>query len=207
MLIEDGYSILVDNKYWIRPLTDRERRTLQGLLIQDTWEAEQYLMRGRVTTLSGRKIDVPEEEEERIGILLCTWPDEHKDLDNLKQAARMAFQYPLLSLRSCQVCKAWWFDEDTGKVVRIGDQNLRRPAHSTVACDTTAGCLKGHYTNPIEFSDKNRRAFNHWLEWRHVGFPEPQDAIVRRNWKWLEALATKYGFDKDRRTTRNQDRG
>lgn len=203
MLIDDGYSELVLNQYLIRRMTDSERNWLRFLITEGhTEDAEDFLFTNRVTTLSGKVVIPDEHSRQQIGEMLVSWPTEKQDLQNLKQAGSMMLRNPRLGLRSCELCKQWWFDEDTGLVVKIGPQNLRRPAHAPLACDTIRGCPKGHWSKPIELSDRNRKAFEHWVANRDSGCPAPHDAILKRNWRWLEALARHYGFGSHRRTAR-----
>lgn len=114
--------------------------------------------------------------------------EESSDARNLREAALIAEEDILLSMRSCETCKSWWFDVETGKVSSIGGINLRRPRHAPVPCETSAGCRKGKWDNPIEFSSRNVAAYRHWISWRTVGCPMPQDYIMRRNWMWFSAI-------------------
>jgi hypothetical protein len=203
MLIDDGYSER-HGEYLIRRLVKSERMILQRLLQERrTWEAEKFLFKsGRVTSIIGEEVIPEESEKQALAEALVTWPTEEAELLNLRQSVALLLKTPLLGLRSCEMCKRWWFDPDTNKIVRVGTADLLRPPHAPVPCDTDAGCLKGHWSNPLEMSPKNRKAWNHWLEWKYVGCPDPHDAILRRNWRWFEALAAHYGLGKNSRTAR-----
>lgn len=203
--IDDGYSIPY-REFLLRPLTWSEKVHLRELIeARRVQIAEQFLLRrGRVNDLNGEPVEIVDPDlQQEVSEILIGWQTEAGDMKNLRQSALLMMKHPLLGIRSCQLCKTWWFDEDTRKIVNIGGVNARRPAHAAVACDTDAGCLKGHWSNPVELSDKNKKAWEHWLEWRSVGCPRPYDAIMRRNWKWLEAMAKRYGLGKNRRTSRD----
>lgn len=202
MLIDDGYSVLVADRYWIRPLTRKEKRVLRKLLSEDKQEASHYLFDGRVTTKGGKEVIPDLLEQQSVAEALVSWNTEPSDTANLREGASLYFRHPRLAVRSCSLCKAWWFDEDTHRIVQIGGQNIRRPKHAAVACDTDAGCAKGHWRNPVELNAKNTLAFQYWLRHRATGCPKPGDAILANTWFWLEELAKRYGFGSAGATTR-----
>lgn len=98
-------------------------------------------------------------------------------------------KYPTVALRDCRHCLAWQYDEDTGQVKERHGKPLRRlgrtpcslPANKEQrAMGWTTGCPKGHWTQPIELSRRNLKAWGHYLECKATGnFPD--DPIVRQN--------------------------
>ena len=87
--------------------------------------------------------------------------------------------HPLVAYRSCEMCKAWQFDEDTGKIVQWRGGPLKRIGKTP--CESgPEKCPKGSPTAGRELSEKNWQAYDHYQESKAVG-EFPNDAIVRRN--------------------------
>jgi len=170
-----------------------------SLLKGDSSERARRMLCTHVTELDGTHTSTSMFSEEIANIVVSN-PSEQEDVRNLRTGMALMFSDPLLAIRPCSLCQKWWFDEDTGKVVNIGGQNLLRPKHAPTACRTDAGCKRGTPENLLAFNEKNQKAFEHWQEWRHVGCPAPHDAIVRRNWMILGTLAEKHGLRTVRKT-------
>jgi len=90
-------------------------------------------------------------------------------------------EHPQVAYRDCAVCQQYMFDEKTGHMeVRRGKPS-KRPANSLPPCRSKGvGCPKGTPEQPKTLSNKNRSAYQHYLECKAVG-SFPDDAIVRRN--------------------------
>ncbi len=107
-------------------------------------------------------------------------PHTQVDVQNLYDGVLLELTKPQYAKRDCNACKKWWYDDDTGKVVRKGDNLLLRPANTVLLCQTPAGCPKGTPEKPKSLSPKNRLAWNHFRDCEAVrSFPD--DPIVRRN--------------------------
>jgi hypothetical protein len=92
--------------------------------------------------------------------------------------------HPLVANRNCQHCQEYLYREDTGEVDMdrkfAVPQPIKRPEVMPPPCRTNQGCPKGTPENSKELSNKNRLAYDHYLQCKAVGkFPE--DAIVYRN--------------------------
>ena len=133
----------------------------------------------------------------RVFQMAMDW-DQAADLKNLHASVRLMLLNPLLGLRSCDLCKKYWFDEDSGKIVMRGDTLLPRPKYATLRCEVEAsdGCLKGHHSNPLELNERNKKAWRHFLANRHVGLTDTErsDPILKRNWQILGDLVEKHGL-------------
>ena len=105
---------------------------------------------------------------------------EQRDAKNLYDGVLLEMTYPRVANRSCDDCRKWWYDEETGKVARVGDKPLKRPINVLTVCQTNEGCPKGTPENQKALSDKNRLAWKAHREWKAVG-EFPDDHIVRRN--------------------------
>ena len=87
--------------------------------------------------------------------------------------------------RTCADCQKYLYDDDGLLVRRPARTGLPvlRPKGAATPCHKCPKIPKGEAplpTNAQELSEKNRRAFGHYLQCRAVGrFPE--DPIVRRN--------------------------
>ena len=189
-MIEDGYTEEVLGVPF-RRLLSKERDTVvamvrdgKPLAVETKYFKSPYVF--PVTPLT-------EFQKQELFTQLLEYPHEQQDLDNLLQGVRLYLTQPLLAVRTCDTCREWWFDEETGLVSKRAGECLPRPSHAPTACDTDRGCPKGHYSNPQGMSDKNQRAFNHYLEWKAVGCPHPECPIIRRNWMYIEGLIAKHG--------------
>ena len=88
--------------------------------------------------------------------------------------------HPEVGSRSCESCKEWLYDEETGAVkknARTG-MDTKRPPHIPVMCETSKGCPRGT-------PDDEMRPYN-WQCWRHYQMCRatgnwPDDEVVREN--------------------------
>lgn len=85
---------------------------------------------------------------------------------------------PQLALRSCEDCRAWLYDLQTGLPI-IDRKGNKQPRKTPTPCELS-GCPKGHWRAPIELSEMNQRAFLHWQECDAIG-SWPDDPVVRKN--------------------------
>lgn len=94
--------------------------------------------------------------------------------------------HPNVAFRSCESCKKWLYNEETGKIEqrRVGTTKEQRyvdvPRTTPPPCETAAGCAKGHWRNPKSLNERNQMAYLHYRECRAVG-SFPDDAVVRKN--------------------------
>lgn len=92
---------------------------------------------------------------------------------------------PEFGFRSCADCRKYVYNED-GSIARRGENReipvLRLPMQPTPCekCPKIPEGLAKIHQNAMELSERNRRAFDHYLECRAVGM-FPDDEIVRRN--------------------------
>lgn len=192
MLIDDGYTESL-GVFLIRRFISSERKHFDDLLKQERFPAAREFLAGHISDLDGRRVPlnlIPEE----VATAAISNTTEDSDLRNLQTGMRLMLNEPLLAIRPCELCKKWWFDQDTGLISQIGGQNLERPEHAPTACETTRGCGRGTPDSLLAFNERNQKAFDHWMNWRHVGCPAPQDAIIRRNWMWFETLKENHGL-------------
>lgn len=103
---------------------------------------------------------------------------ESSDIRNLSEGVMLHLRNPEVSGRDCGSCRKWWYSS-SGKIVTDRDGNPR-PRQSVLPCETHAGCPKGTYDNPIDLSEKNRKAYNHYRVCKAV-MSFPDDPIVKRN--------------------------
>jgi hypothetical protein len=206
MLIDDGYTESL-GVFRVRRFISSERKQFDELIKDERFAAARELLAGHISDPDGKRIPL-ELVSEEVASAAVSNPTESADLENLQSGMRLMLNNPRLALRPCDLCQKWWFDQDTGTIVRIGGQNLERPEHAPTACKTDRGCERGTPELTRAFSPKNQKAFDHWMNWRHVGCPNPHDAILRRNWMWFESLKENHGLREIRsRLSQPKDRG
>lgn len=91
--------------------------------------------------------------------------------------------------RTCGDCVQWLYGDD-GKPVMRCDEPQKRPRGAPTPCHKCPKIPEGVAKvreNAVELSEKNARAYLHFLECRAVG-RFPNDPIVRRNARILRAL-------------------
>jgi len=192
-MINDGYTIHYP-PFRYRPLLPESRQVVRDLAGRQKWyELETFLW--REPFLFG-KLPASDDDKKLLFLHMTTNSREGGDLENLKAGLQLFFENPMLGLRDCDLCQQWWFDHDTGLICQNANGPIRRPSHARVPCDTSAGCAKGHHENPLELSHRNKQAWKHFLEWRHIGLPDShrQCPIVRRNWAIMGNMVEKYGL-------------
>jgi hypothetical protein len=196
MIIDDGYTEDFQ-QFRLRRFIKSERDQFNELLAADKLLVARHMVSTHITDPDGMRVSlelVPHEVAEAV----VNNPTEFSDRKNLISGMRLLLKNPLLAIRPCQTCNEWWFDPDTNKIVQVGGQNLRRPDHSLTMCQTERGCDKGTPESPLSLNFRNQKAFNHWQQWRFVGCPCPNDAIVRMNWMWFESIRENHGLRKAR---------
>jgi len=94
----------------------------------------------------------------------------------------LILQHPELACRSCDDCRRWQYNHETGEVTddkRRGGK-MKRQGPTPCELDPKDGCAKGHWRSPGQLSQRNQQAYQHYLECKAVSI-FPDDAIVRRN--------------------------
>lgn len=208
MILDDGYTETLPEfpQFRFRRFISRERKHFRELLIQERFQTAREFFSTHISDPDGRRVPTDLIAQE-VAFAVTSNPDERGNIDNLKSGMRLMLTNPRLAIRPCSLCQAWWFDEDTGCIVQVGDQKLKRPAHAVTACQTERGCSRGSPDNLKAFNERNQQAFDHWMQWRSVGCPAPQDAILRRNWMWFESLKENHGLRESRtRLPQSKDR-
>lgn len=100
---------------------------------------------------------------------------------------RLLLLHPEVATRDCGRCQKWLYDEKTGQITQRAGKNVERPAGTFPPCRSLTGCPKGTPENQRSLSQKNERAYQHYLECKAVG-SFPNDPIVRRNAALIRAV-------------------
>jgi hypothetical protein len=90
---------------------------------------------------------------------------------------------PLVATRDCEHCQKYWYDEETGFPLKNsqGGLRLRVIDKNPPPCRVPQlGCTKGTPENSRALSDKNRRAYRHYLRCVVTG-RWPDDEVVLQN--------------------------
>lgn len=182
-MIDDGYTkvIHLSGPVFYRPMTAAQREHVWWMadaMDEDASEAfieeaiRMQIVHGDVQDVNTVRFAVfgdPEEEE--------------RDEENLREGVKVVHKYPWLKNVTCSQCRVWWFNPLDGTCATRDGQQLRRCGK--VLCETNDSCPKGHWKSPIEFSEKNQRAYDHYLECKATG-RFPNDPIVLRNARIIE---------------------
>lgn len=176
-MIDDGYTDTVQGIEY-RPLLDWRKRWVAERIRRGDWVEVQNLLFGR---------RVLSDSEKSLILTAAMSYREDGDLKNLRWFLELVRDEPLLALRTCSLCRRYWFDEELRKIVTRDGVPLERPRQAKVICETHAGCPKGHWATERRLSERNKRAIWHYCEYRYVGCPDPEDDIVRRNWNLIRA--------------------
>lgn len=87
--------------------------------------------------------------------------------------------------RTCNDCLLYQHNDDTGEIVMLGTERMRRPQNLGVSvpcfhCAKIPKKAPKHWDHAIELTDQNWQAYTHWKQCRAVN-QFPDDPIVRRN--------------------------
>lgn len=166
------------------------------------WEIAEFLveqMRDRVSRCSMSSFDSAMsavqlgKREDRD--LVQVWSEQIFGVHWMKQAERELYRSALLLSTSphlasvtCSQCREWWYDPLTGETLkskgRTGEP-LLRPEPKQVMCETSLGCRKGHWKDPIEVSQRSRDAIEHYKDCLAFG-KFPDDPVVMHNAKLIK---------------------
>lgn len=101
------------------------------------------------------------------------------DETNLFRGALLLARHPHFARFTCEQCRVWHFDPETFTPIRRhwSEPLRKKAAGDAVQCEV-AECPRGHWRDPVEFSEKNRMAWRHYQAFRAALPPDP---IVMRN--------------------------
>jgi len=192
MMIDDGYTYRYQG-YWYRKLVREDRAIVTSLVKEESWEELDLFLWHPPRFFGG----TPNEDDRNfLFARMMSNPDERAETENLKRCVELMLTKPLLAHRSCDLCQRWWFDEDTGAIARNEQGPILRPSHAKVSCETHSGCEKGTHENPIQFTAENKKAWEHYLNFRHSGLTDTERScpIIQRNWRVIGTLVEKHGI-------------
>lgn len=95
--------------------------------------------------------------------------------------------HPQIYQRDCQHCLKYEYNEQTGEAVTFHGKPISRHHKNPPLCKTPKGCPKGEPNKLKILSEKNMRAYTHYLECRAVG-QFPNDPIVRSNARMIRQV-------------------
>lgn len=200
-MITDGYTIhgkIGPHPFSYRPALREERREVLEVL-RNTGSREfleEFLRRHVVAGNMG----CPQEIREAL-FLVClgllplesgeSWSrrGEKDEADNLRRGVILTLNHPQFSRRDCEMCRKWWYDDDTGEIVKRGGKELLRPSDTVLLCETNEGCPNGTPKDPHRLTPRNQRAWMHYKHCQAAG-SFPDDPIVKRN-AWIIQQAEK----------------
>lgn len=178
-MIFDGYNETVElGKHTLvyRPLTEDERLQLAAIIARagesDAAEIHERFVTKHIVFWSGPQTD------DILPILEGNADREKRDAENLYVGTLLQARWPHLGLGfDCRTCQTKWYIPRANKFALRGEH---RPEDQPVPCETTTGCPRGHYSDPVCLSPKNEMAFKHYRRCVATG-SFPDDPIVSRN--------------------------
>ena len=121
---------------------------------------------------------------ELMEIVLGVGRDELEVADekNLHDGLVLRSRYPWLSKVSCEQCRYWWYSPTNGRTAKRNGKPLKRIPGTPLLCDE-GGCPKGHWSDPVQLSERNELAVR-WCE----TYPATDDPIDARNRRVMRAV-------------------
>lgn len=101
----------------------------------------------------------------------------------------MILANPEVAYRSCEDCRKWMYNHETGDLVMRNGEPVLRVKGVKLPCEMSVGqpfdvrqraCAKVAPDAGLELSEKNLQAYQHYRECKAVG-EFPDDPIVRQN--------------------------
>lgn len=99
----------------------------------------------------------------------------------------LLLRFPKIASRDCRDCLLHVYDETTGKRNEFRGEPIKRNPRRGPPCTTEAKCPKGHHSDPIQLSEWNEQAYQHYRTCKAVG-DFPDDEIVRRNARIIRTI-------------------
>ena len=197
-VIEDGYT-REWNGYYYRPLTKTAREFAIQFYQSSDWEGLDFFI-WSPPFFFGDNDKLTDEDRRVLFLRMMDDTGQEEDFANLKRELELLLSNPRLAIRTCGLCRRLWFDEETQLPIRneLTSEWEVRPSFAKPACETTAGCGKGHWGSPVEVSKKTKQVLRHYLLHREVGATEHMRncGIIQRNWLAISILVRKHGLPK-----------
>jgi hypothetical protein len=179
---DDGFSILVGGGF-ARPMLRPERLAMRESP-PDRWDNtvsrlfEPPYFFGPMWWKTDKEI-----RESIVRAVIGDTVDERKAFDQVKRDITMLHQHPGLLRLSCQDCRAFATNPDTGAILttRSGAPLLRK---LPVACET-GSCPKGHWQDPYTVSTLGKKVWEHYWQMR-AARASTECPIMMRNWAFIE---------------------
>lgn len=190
---DDGFTHEGERGILYRPLLREQRRQLKEM----TTGSDSDLQSAIPALFSpprywGPPIDelVPATRQWFTRKIISDFRTEDADFRSIDDTITMLVQHPGLSRLSCNDCRRFATNHETGEVLFQQDgQPISR--NLPALCETTVGCPKGHWNNPKGASTLGLKVWKHYWLMRAVGqtFNCP---IIARNWALIDWVV-RYG--------------
>lgn len=195
-MIHDGYLRIArfnGDQFVYRPLLRHERNGLETLfrdlspLLAE--KLERRLVEERIVAAEWdcAVADMDDEMYRELATLVLGYGNDEQEIadeQNLDAAVYLRERYPWLFNTPCSACRKWLYDPVAGRLFQNnvdGEMEpIPRPEGYPLLCEGGT-CPKGHWSNPVELSEKNRLALQHYETSSGV-----DDPIVQRNRKLIE---------------------
>jgi hypothetical protein len=189
----DGYnrSACLSNGDWFvyRALTRHDRAALESefrnlpALIAEKWERQIVERQIVVSHWDCAVADFEDDLYRELATLVLGYDTDEQEIadeTNLANGVYLRTRWPWLFNTPCSACRKWLYDPVAGKLFQNnvdGEmQPLPRPDGYPLLCEGGT-CPKGHWSNPVELSEKNKLA----LQYCETFAASSDDAVASRN--------------------------
>lgn len=178
---DDGFSIPVADGF-ARPMLRAGREQLRGSLPED-WKPHLEFIFKPPYYFGDQSWRVDDNARDAIIYAVLVNRDELKTFNRLKQEIDLLVRYPGLMQLSCQDCRTFATNPETGAVLvtQSGAPILRK---LPTPCEVTS-CPKGHWKDPVTVSTLTQKVWRHY--WRMKAARASTDCpLMARNWAYID---------------------
>jgi hypothetical protein len=176
-MIHDGHNRVGSvngDAFVYRSLLRQDRRCLEALfsdlspLLAEKLERQIVEAQIVVADWDCSVRDMDDETYRTVAELVLGYGNDEQEIadeTNLAQFVELRERYPWLANTSCASCRKWLYDPVAGKLFQNnvdGEmQPIPRPDGYPLLCEG-GSCPKGHWSRPVELSEKNKLALQHY---------------------------------------------
>jgi hypothetical protein len=187
--LDDGFTTEIVPGLYARPMLWSEKQVWKSLQDSDRqWSQIAEYVFGTQDLIDNHRPEI-------IQVVLgYTAKEEETDFRDLSNTVDLHVLNPGLSELPCSFCRTYCYDHDKGRpFINAAGQLQPLPKNCKVPCETHAGCLKGHWSEPLGLSNERwAKTWRHY--WRYRNDSSMNGEIWHRNRMLLDWVVD-YGRD------------